>query len=137
MRRWGSRNGKSWLDRRRWRSQSRKAKPKQALGPSRRTRASARAPTRARGRGGVPGPRIRKEYWAVCSHCGKEFRAKKLSRMGLGQYVARDAGLPHGGSAARAIRMGACDHHYVCAHCGHTPTRSAHDARVLRSHKRN
>ena len=84
MRRGGSRNGKSWLDRRRWRGKARKAKPKQALGLSRSTRGSARAPARGRGRGGVPGPRIRKEYWVICCHCGRAFKAKKRSR--LGQY---------------------------------------------------
>ena len=125
MRKGGNRNRKSWLDRRAWRGKARK--PKQGRGPSRRAGESARAPARGRGRGGVPGPRVRYEYWAVCSYCGKEYRTKKLSRLGLGQYCGTRCRVAAFRQRRREIKAGTCDHRYVCDHCGHAPT---HDARV-------
>ena len=120
VRRGGNRNRKSWLDRRAWRGKARKPKPKQGRGPSRGAGTSARVPTRGRGRGGVPGPRNRYGYWAVCSHCGKENRAKKLSRLGLGQYCGTRCRVAAFRQRRRAIKAGTCVHRYVCVHCGHT-----------------
>ena len=72
----------------------------------------------------MPGPRIRREYSAVCSYCGREFKAKKLSRLGLGQYCRTRCRVAAWRERQRAIKAGTCDHRYVCAHCGCASQRS-------------